>query len=256
MVLAVCAFALVAYVAAIWFFGSRPTQPVKPRDLSAAPAAAAGPYGRANRRESATVHADSAPSGTPLDLDLVGVALGGRLGAAIIADRSGRQETYRVGDSVRDGAVLEQVSRDGAVLVVGEARQRLLLKKRTAASNQIVATTTRAGGSAVTARDSRPRSRGLFRWRGGNVRPEALMRGLFIPNPDGGFRLEQVKPGSAYAKAGFRAGDIVRSLNGQQIESAEQLVVLHQQLIEGGGGRGEIEVLREGRAETLRYGAS
>jgi len=175
---------------------------------------------------------------------------------SIIAGPGGRQETYRVGDPVRDGVVLEGVLPDGAVLAVGEGRQRLPLNERTATPDRTVGAVSRGTSSAVTARDPRPGYRGLFRWRGANVGPETLMRGVFAADLNGGFRLEQVKPGSVYAKSGFRAGDVVRSLNGQQIESAEQLVVLHQQLIEGGGGRGEIEVLREGRSETLRYGAS
>jgi S1-C subfamily serine protease len=81
-----------------------------------------------------------------------------------------------------------------------------------------------------------------------------LTQGLFAPNPNGGFQVENVKLGSVYARMGLRVGDVLRGVNGRPVDSTEQLMVRHQQLNEG--GHGEVEVLREGQPQTLHFGGS
>jgi type II secretory pathway component PulC len=175
-----------------------------------------------------------------LELDLVGVIEAGGASTAIIAEPNTGQRAFHVGEAVRPGLVLEKIARDGVVLAAGEARYRLLLK-RTVAS---------AAPSDSRAAEPKP-DNGLASWQQRNSNPEMPQQGLLTPQPGGGMRLEGVKPGSPYAKMGFQAGDVLLSVNRAPLESPEQLMRLFRSQR---SGPQQVEVLREGRFETLRFG--
>ena len=142
---------------------------------------------------------------------------------AIIADRGG-QKTYGVGAAVRPGLVLERIASDGVVLADGEARYRLPLRRTVAA----VATNHSSMGA--------PEPHNGF--------------GALTPYPGGGMRVEDVGPGSRYAKLGLRRGDVLLSVNRVALESPEQLKRLYRGLR---FGPQQLELLRDGRFETLRF---
>lgn len=86
------------------------------------------------------------------------------------------------------------------------------------------------------------------------VSSEVLRQGVIVANPGGGFQLKKVMPGSLYARMGLRTGDVLRGVNGRPIDSPEQLTLLYQHLHDG--GRGNVELLREERLESLQFGGS
>jgi len=179
---------------------------------------------------------ERAHPGFALDLELVGVVMAGVASMAIIADAGGRQKVYRIGNPIRSGAMLDEVLRDGAILAVGDARQWLPLTRVAAAIPTLEdgQSTSRRTESAASAKGpthgvGRAPSRRLL-----NPKVEMLTQGLFAPNPNGGFQVENVKLGSVYARMGLRVGDVLRGVNGRPVDSTERLMVLHQQLNEGG----------------------
>jgi len=195
--------------------------------------------------------------GIASDLELTGVFLiGGRPSMAIIADAGGREEVYRVGDQIRAGVTLAEVFRNGVVVAHGDLRQRLPLTGRGSAEDprpgngqaislreELAAAMTPSVSGATAVPRHRP-----------NVSPEVRRQGVIVPDPGGGFQLKKVMPGSLYARIGLRTGDVLRGVNGRPIHSPEQLVLLYQQLNEG--GQGNVELLREGRPEALQFGGS
>jgi hypothetical protein len=194
--------------------------------------------------------------GIVFDLELTGVFLSGRLSMAIIADAGGRERVYRIGDQIRTGVTLAEVSWNGVVVAHGDLRQRLPLIVRTSAESP-----PHGNSQAITLRAelpaaATPEADGVtnVHWRRPNFSPEVLRQGVIVPDPGGGFLMKKAMPDSLYARTGLRTGDVLRGMNGRPINSPEQLMLLYQQLSEG--GRGNVEVLREGRPETLQYGGS
>jgi Type II secretion system protein C len=189
------------------------------------------------------------------DFQVMGVVFGKAAALALIADVTGNQKMYRSGDSVRPGVVLVEVLRDGVMLATGDERQRLSLRIRAFAGKSawsdtpITPTGVRARSSAEDPAQGVDRVR---RRHQSNPSPDALLPGLFTVHAEGGFELENVKPGSVFARIGLHAGDVLRSANAKPLVSPEQIAVLQQQVLEG--GEGEFEVLRNGRPEVLRYG--
>jgi general secretion pathway protein C len=67
-----------------------------------------------------------------------------------------------------------------------------------------------------------------------------------------GFRVFALAPGSKWAQAGLRNGDIVRAINGQEISSIQQAYQILGQLKQEAGVR--IDVERGNKRETITYG--
>ncbi len=79
-------------------------------------------------------------------------------------------------------------------------------------------------------------------------------QGPFVRNANDEFQLEHAKPGSFYSRLGLRPGDVLRTVNGNPVDSTGRVTEFYQQLRDG--KQGEVEVLRQGRLERIRYGAN
>jgi type II secretory pathway component PulC len=190
------------------------------------------------------------------DLELTGVFMSGRVSMAIITDAGGREKVYRVGDQIRAGVTLAEVSWNGVVVAHGDLRQRLPLTVRTSAENPLPGNSQAISLRAELPATATPEADGVATvpWHRPNFSPEVRRQGMIVPDPGGGFQLKKVMPDSLYARMGLRTGDVLRGMNGRPIDSPEQLMLLYQQLSEG--GQGNVELLREGRPETLQFGGS
>jgi general secretion pathway protein C len=86
-------------------------------------------------------------------------------------------------------------------------------------------------------------------------KPEFLSQALIVPSAGGGFLVREIKPGSLYEKLGLKVGDIIRTVNGQSINSIEDVMRIYQQM--GGGDQSaaqvDIEVSRAGKPQRLQY---
>lgn len=194
---------------------------------------------------------------TSLNLVLTGVMVGGSNNFAFISVNGSNETAYGIGDEILAGAALHSVYPDRAMLRRGGALESLMLK-----DGPIL-----AEGSVVTSpqyRNNTPLAG--VRGSGNNFtvdrgtltqqlqKPEFLTQALMVPNAGGGFLVREIQPGSVYEKLGVRAGDVIRSVNGQAINNMDEVMKVYQQL--GGAsqaGTVSIEVTRGGRTENLQY---
>jgi len=263
----VIGLAIVGYGVAEWAVGrQRPALPAQTMDSSvAAPVrnleagsfSAEGRSGYLSSGDAGLIQSgERAQRGFAADLELTGVIMSGRASMAIIADAGGREKVYRIGDQIRAGVTLAEVFRNGVVVAHGDLRQRLPLTGRTSAENPPPGNSQAISLRAELPAAATPEADGVTtvpRHRS-NFSPEVRRQSVIVPDPGGGFQLKKVMPNSLYARIGLRTGDVLRSVNGQPIDSPEQLMLLYRQLSEG--GRGNVELLREGRPEALQFGGS
>lgn len=66
-----------------------------------------------------------------------------------------------------------------------------------------------------------------------------------------GFKLVAIKAGSIYEKLGLKRGDILRGVNGEEVNSPQKAMELYQAL--KGSDKIELEITRDGSASTLNY---
>jgi type II secretion system protein C len=194
-------------------------------------------------------------SATAAGLELVGIVTSGRQGMAIIADAGGAQKIYRAGESIRPGVTLMEVLPGAVILDAGGASVRLSLTTGDALADALPGDhhAPAVSAAAITPQSkSTPDANSVTFGQRLNLDPK--IGAHFALDEGGGFRLQKTKRDSPYANMGLRAGDVLRRLNGVSLESPKQLMALYRQLNDG--GQGEVEVLRDGRFEVLRYGAT
>jgi general secretion pathway protein C len=175
--------------------------------------------------------ADAAASATitALRLQLFGIrmnsASGG--GSAIIAGEDGIQKSVGVGEDIQPGVRLTAVRFDHVEIMRGTVRELLYLdQSQGAAGTATVAATTAPGAGASAAPTPLP------------ISPDSIRAGVaFVPRQEGqrvtGIRVSEQGDGTAFAAAGFRSGDVIRSINGRAIAGAGDAAALAGQLQPG-----------------------
>jgi len=201
-------------------------------------------FGPAAARSS-TAEASLAP--TNLNITLTGVAVRPSGGCALVIVQGQPESAYCAGEELTPGVLLDAVERDRIVILRNGAREAVPMKDLDKAAGLIapppppIVQPSASGGQLV---DRKQLQQQLGR-------PEFLSQALIVPNPEGGFLVRQIQPGSLYEKLGLRPGDVIKNVNGQALTSMDDVMRLYQQF--GSAQRVLVEVQRQGRNETLYY---
>jgi general secretion pathway protein C len=192
-----------------------------------------------------------------LNLVLTGVIASASGGYALISVNGQPQEPFGVGQTITGNAVLQAVYPDRVVIQRNGALESLMLEgaektpmdqgtppaaayRPPAAAGNIVQET---GTNHYTV--EREQLAAQMRT------PDFLRQATMIPAKSGGFQVQQIQAGSLYEKLGLRAGDVIKSVNGTPVNSAEDAIRLYQQIPNVDAV--QIEVMRGGKPEQLNY---
>ena len=191
---------------------------------------------------------------TSLSLKLFGVrqdSASGR-GSAIIALPDGQQRSFAVGDEIMPGVRLDAVAFDNVTISRAGATEQLFMDQSQAApaapGSSVPAPAT--GAPSLVAPPPPPmvtvptvqvpqRSSGLADQIGLQPRMNGDRMTGVVLSPQGG--------GEAFRAAGLQPGDVLVSVGGQRITSADQVGALREQLA---GGRGASVQVERGRRVT------
>lgn len=220
------------------FFGQ--TAPAAPRDVSL----------------------DAIPPSS-LSLVLTGVMVTSSGSFALISADGGEELPFGVGQEIVGGVTLYAVYPDRVLIMRGGATESLQLKDagQALAAGSIVTPTVAAKRRSP---GPPPPNRGVVQRQGdGNFTvdrqqftqqmqtPEFLTQALMVPNAGGGFLVREIQPGSLYEKLGLRVGDVINAVNGEPVNSVEDVMRLYAQF--GTATNVQIDVRRAGKNETLVY---
>jgi len=184
---------------------------------------------------------------TNLNITLTGVAMRPTGGCALVLVQGQPESAFCAGEDITPGVRLDAVERDRIVILRNGNRETVALKDIEKSASLItsapppIVQPSATGGQLVDRKQ-------LQQQMG---RPEFLSQALIVPNPDGGFLVRQIQPGSLYEKLGLRPGDVIKNVNGQALTSMDDVMKLYQQF--GSAQRVLVEVQRQGRNETLYY---
>lgn len=185
---------------------------------------------------------------TNLNLTLTGVMARPVGGCALVIVQGQPESAFCAGEDLTPGVRLDTVERDRIVILRNGARETVPLKDLDKHANLIAAPPpppiVQPGSTGAALVDRKQLQQQLGK-------PEFLSQALIVPNPEGGFLVRQIQPGSLYEKLGLRPGDVIRNVNGQALTSMEDVMRLYQQF--GTAQRVLVEVQRQGRSETLYY---
>lgn len=200
-----------------------------------------------------------------LNLVLSGVMMTSTGSFALISADGNPELPFGVGQEILAGVSLYAVYRDRVLIRRGGATETLMLKDTSPdlTKGSIITSTpppASVDGSGLNPNSSRARRRERNRQffdvdrqqlNQQMQRPEVLSQALMVPNAGGGFLVREIQPGSVYEKLGLKVGDVIASVNGQAVNTMEDVMRLYQQV--ASTSNLQLSVKRAGRNETLVY---
>lgn len=206
---------------------------------------------------------DSIPISS-LNLVLTGVAGFGGVSFALIGANGQPQMPFTIGEEVLNGVILRSIYADRVILERGGVSEALMLEGMAQLPPELTvdglpvvreaAPAPAVPGPDLGIRQSTPNTYTVPRSAldAQLKQPqEFLSQALAVPNPGGGFLMREIQPGSVYEKLGLQAGDVIRSVNGQPVNTIEDAMRLYTQ--SKGTRNVRLEIVRSGRPEMLQY---
>lgn len=258
----VLALLLLADSAARWTWAL--FSPVAPVGLRALPASASSPAARFDVTEIQAADLFGAPPLTgnlnaipisSLNLVLTGVVVAGNQSYALIEANGQPQKPFSLHSEVLPGARLVAVYPDRVLIRRAGRVESLLLKQPDVDIG---------GGEPAPGVAPAIPLPPIHRLTPGNyLVPPALMRqevahpqplltqAVMVPYEAGGFLIRSIAPGSLYQKLGLKAGDVIRAVNGQPLDSLKQAMQAYQKLPTM--TQIDLQILRNGQVEDLHY---
>jgi general secretion pathway protein C len=204
-----------------------------------------------------TAASTAAPVST-LNLVLLGVVAAGGESLALISVDGNEQLPFAIGEEIAHGAVLDTVYPDRVIILRQGIRESLLLED-TSPSLPLSSVTPQSAAMPANAPGITELSPNRYRLDRTMLRsqvesPTLLSQALIVPHAKGGFQMRNVVPGSLYEKAGLHAGDIIKKVNGQSINTLDDVMRIYQEM--GGFDRMaavNVDIERRGKPLRLQY---
>jgi len=188
---------------------------------------------------------------TSLKIALLGTVTGNEQNAfAVIEETDKRKQgLYKIGDSVQN-ATVKKILREKVVLRVGE-KDEILTMEESAASRRDKGrgpskSTARGSTITVNRKDIQSSLKDINK-----LMSEVRIRPHFKDGQSDGLSVSRIKGGSIFSKLGLRNGDIVQKINGEPINSPDEVLALYEKL--KSGSRVSLEVTRKGEPKTMNY---
>jgi general secretion pathway protein C len=187
-------------------------------------------------------------------LSLSGVVAAGRGSVALISVDGAPAEPFMIGQEISNDRHLHSAAEDHVLIRQGTATERLELSGRDGAdapatTAPVPAASPVSGGVEQIAPNRFILPRGLAEAQMRS--PDFLRQAMMVPQPDGGFMVREITPGSLYEKLGLKAGDVIRSVNGNPVNNLEDAMQLYRRL--GSAGQVTMDITRGGKVESLEY---
>lgn len=177
-------------------------------------------------------------------------------GAAIIATPDGQQRSFAVGEEIMPGVKLAAVGFDSVTIDRSGAMEQLFLDQSPPAP--VVGVVGGASAPQLGQGDPAPMSRGLqpepvvVQPPPGDLSSQVQFQPRLNAGRVNGFVVQPTGDGAALRAAGLVPGDVILSVNGQDVTSAEQAQAMASQL---NGQDVIVMVERGGQPTPIRVGA-
>jgi len=209
--------------------------------------------------------APSAPSSSPRSrqkLDLIGTVADGSRGLALI-QVSGDVKVLQVGDELPGGGTLDAVRRNEADIAYRDGSNETLRIPREGTAGATSSTASARASARSGGDEYQIRSVGENRYAVaraevekaraniGELLKQARMEPYVVNGSTAGFVVKMIKPDTLLSQLGLQLGDIVKQVNGVELNSPEKALQVFQQLREA--RRLTIDLTRNGQPVTLQY---
>jgi len=192
---------------------------------------------------------------TRLNIRLLGTVVAGDRSFAVMSLGGGEQKVLMLNADIQPGVKLTGIEADSILVDNRGRKEKVLMAKGSLGGN----TASFPATHAMTPPATPPTISQTFTRDAINSQmqdlPGLLTGALAVPhqtngNPDG-FLIQDIVPGSLYAQAGLKNGDVIRKVNGQDIASPEKGIALFQALQTANSL--DLEITRAGAVQRLHF---
>jgi len=194
---------------------------------------------------------------TALQVALLGTVSGDEKTArAIIQDKTKRSESlYKKGDTIQNAEILK-ILRGKVVLQVGDKNQILTMEEELKTSkSQPRGSATRsrsisgAEQSTTITLDSASVNKSLQ--NATELLSQVRVRPHYKDGKADGLLLTQIKPNTVFTRLGLRNGDIIQNIDGEGIQSPDDIMDFYEELRSGSSV--SLGIQRRGKEQVLNY---
>jgi general secretion pathway protein C len=188
---------------------------------------------------------------TSLKIALLGTVTGDEQNAfAVIEETDKRKQgLYKVGDSVQN-ATVKVILREKVVLRVGTKDEILTMEESATSrreSNRGILKAAEGGTTITLNRNEMQESLKDIN----KLMSEIRIRPHFKDGQSDGLSVSRLKRGSVFSKLGLRNGDVVQKINGNPINSPDDVLALYEKL--KSGSHVSVEISRRGDLKNMNY---
>ncbi len=194
-----------------------------------------------------------------LNLVLTGVVAANRDSLALISVNGKAQMPFAIGEEILNGAVLDAIYPDRAIIVRHGIRESLMLRESSPAlptSAFLPPSRSRARTQSTPVRRLGKNNYELSRDTVTRQlqSPEFLSQALIVPAAGGGFVVRNIQPGSLYEQVGLKKGDVIKKVNGKTINNMNDVMSLYRQVGDINNiGHINVEISRNGQQQQLQF---
>jgi len=188
---------------------------------------------------------------TSLKISLLGTVTGSEENACAVIEETGRktQGLYRVGDTIQN-AVVKKILWGKVVLRVGDKDEILSMEVPESVKSSRPGHSIKPVYSGDTVTVARSDIQGSLK-NINKLLTQARIRPHLKDGKADGFVLSYIKANSFFTKLGLKRGDIIKSINGKQINTPEDAFSFYQAL--ESGEPLSMELNRGGKPKTINY---
>ncbi len=212
--------------------------------------------------------AKPSPPKVPVKLKLTGTIAGSKTKWAVILDKdTNKEEFYKPGDKINERSTLISVERSEAIVLVDGNRETLAINwsaQPSSARARAQAATTRSslthnrgrpkkpalapGDSSVTVNkaDLKKNFRNLSQ-----LLTQMRVQPYFEQGKPAGFLVSSVRRGSFVERLGAKSGDIIRSVNGEKVDSVQKAFKLYNAFKDNSAV--QVSITRKGKPVALNF---
>jgi len=188
---------------------------------------------------------------TELKLKLLGTVTGdaSKAYAVIEETKEKKQDLYRVGDTIQD-ATIKRILRKKVVLNVNGKDEILELEDGQPGKKRVVSSKRPGGAHSENVTLKHSQIEDAFK-DVNNLMKQARVRPYFENGKPAGISLTGIKPDSIFNKMGLKSGDIIRGVDGKEIESVDDVLGFYNDL--KSASNVQLQIKRRGRDKTIDY---
>ena len=188
---------------------------------------------------------------TSLKIALLGTTTGNHKNAFAVIEEIDRkkQDLYKAGDSIQ-GAVVKKVLRGKVILRVNNKDEMLIMKKPHSSQTENGEQSSRPKLTGTTITVNPSDLQGSLKDLN-KLLSQAHIRPLFKDGQADGLIITRIKADSFFSKLGLRDGDTVQGIDGESINSPDDILGLYGKL--KSGSQVSLQVRRNGTSKTINY---